>query len=47
VETTVASLGVLERGLNVGQLAELVLGGSKIDTDNILIAIETKSCEKL
>lgn len=37
VETTVAGLGVLERGLDVLQLAELVLGGSKINADDILV----------
>lgn len=37
VETTVTGLGVLERGLDVLQLAELVLGGSKINANDILI----------
>jgi len=36
VETAVTGLGVLERGLDILQLTELVLRGSKIDTDNIL-----------
>ena len=37
VETTVAGLGALERCLDVLQLAELVLRGSKINADNILV----------
>lgn len=37
METTVAGLDLLERGLDVLQLAELVLGGSKINADNILV----------
>lgn len=37
VKTAVTGLGVLERGLDVLQLAELVLGGSKINADNILV----------
>jgi len=36
VETAIAGLGMLERGLDVLQLSKLLLGCGKIDTDNVL-----------
>lgn len=40
VEATIASLGMLERSLDVLQLTKLLLGGGEINADNILLRLK-------